>query len=122
MQPGGPCWGKLIRGLSVRIVSLLILIVSEPGDVSKSQGVAGCTSDFDTSVKACSECQKVKHSSKDRLKVTFSSVLQEECFLNLEAPIMRVCGYDTPFPHIFEPFYIPDKWKCFDAIKRMINY
>lgn len=52
----------------------------------------------------------------------FSFSLQEECFLNLEAPISRVCGYDTPFPHIFEPFYIPDKWKCFDAIKRMINY
>ncbi|XP_029361213.1 2-oxoisovalerate dehydrogenase subunit beta, mitochondrial [Echeneis naucrates] len=51
-----------------------------------------------------------------------SSTVQEECFLNLEAPIARVCGYDTPFPHIFEPFYIPDKWKCFDAIKRMINY
>ncbi|KAF3840149.1 hypothetical protein F7725_018866 [Dissostichus mawsoni] len=39
-----------------------------------------------------------------------SSSVQEECFLNLEAPISRVCGYDTPFPHIFEPFYIPDKW------------
>uniref|UniRef100_A0A8C7XET6 3-methyl-2-oxobutanoate dehydrogenase (2-methylpropanoyl-transferring) n=1 Tax=Oryzias sinensis TaxID=183150 RepID=A0A8C7XET6_9TELE len=51
-----------------------------------------------------------------------SSTVQEECFLNLEAPISRVCGYDTPFPHIFEPFYIPDKWKCFEAIKRMINY
>ncbi|TWW79618.1 2-oxoisovalerate dehydrogenase subunit beta, mitochondrial [Takifugu rubripes] len=51
-----------------------------------------------------------------------SSTVQEECFLNLEAPIRRVCGYDTPFPHIFEPFYIPDKWKCFEAIKRMINY
>ncbi|XP_012728424.2 2-oxoisovalerate dehydrogenase subunit beta, mitochondrial [Fundulus heteroclitus] len=51
-----------------------------------------------------------------------SSTVQEECFLNLEAPIARVCGYDTPFPHIFEPFYIPDKWKCFEAIKRMINY
>lgn len=48
--------------------------------------------------------------------------LQEECFLSLEAPITRVCGYDTPFPHIFEPFCIPDKWKCFEAVKRMINY
>jgi 2-oxoisovalerate dehydrogenase E1 component beta subunit len=47
---------------------------------------------------------------------------QEECFLNLEAPIARVCGYDTPFPHIFEPFYIPDKWKCFDAVKKLISY
>uniref|UniRef100_V9KTA9 2-oxoisovalerate dehydrogenase subunit beta, mitochondrial n=1 Tax=Callorhinchus milii TaxID=7868 RepID=V9KTA9_CALMI len=51
-----------------------------------------------------------------------SSTVQEECFLNLEAPINRVCGYDTPFPHVFEPFYIPDKWKCFDAIRKMINY
>uniref|UniRef100_A0A8P0PG38 3-methyl-2-oxobutanoate dehydrogenase (2-methylpropanoyl-transferring) n=1 Tax=Canis lupus familiaris TaxID=9615 RepID=A0A8P0PG38_CANLF len=51
-----------------------------------------------------------------------SSTVQEECFLNLEAPISRVCGYDTPFPHIFEPFYIPDKWKCYDALRKMINY
>ncbi|KAM4043732.1 2-oxoisovalerate dehydrogenase subunit beta, mitochondrial [Anomaloglossus baeobatrachus] len=51
-----------------------------------------------------------------------SATVQEECFLNLEAPIARVCGYDTPFPHIFEPFYIPDKWKCFDALRKMINY
>ncbi|NXD08168.1 ODBB dehydrogenase, partial [Nothocercus nigrocapillus] len=51
-----------------------------------------------------------------------SSTVQEECFLNLEAPIARVCGYDTPFPHIFEPFYIPDKWKCYDALRKMINY
>ncbi|XP_055759224.1 2-oxoisovalerate dehydrogenase subunit beta, mitochondrial-like isoform X3 [Salvelinus fontinalis] len=51
-----------------------------------------------------------------------SSTVQEECFLNLEAPIARVCGYDTPFPHIFEPFYIPDKWKCFDAVKKLISY
>uniref|UniRef100_A0A8C4RPD4 2-oxoisovalerate dehydrogenase subunit beta, mitochondrial n=1 Tax=Erpetoichthys calabaricus TaxID=27687 RepID=A0A8C4RPD4_ERPCA len=51
-----------------------------------------------------------------------SSTVQEECFLNLEAPIARVCGYDTPFPHIFEPFYIPDKWKCLEAVKKMLNY
>ncbi|XP_057268427.1 2-oxoisovalerate dehydrogenase subunit beta, mitochondrial isoform X2 [Pezoporus wallicus] len=50
------------------------------------------------------------------------TICKEECFLNLEAPISRVCGYDTPFPHIFEPFYIPDKWKCYDAILKMINY
>ena len=47
---------------------------------------------------------------------------QEHCFLNLEAPIQRVCGWDTPFPHIFEPFYLPDKWRCFEALKKIINY
>ena len=60
--------------------------------------------------------------NKKFLKSTIWILLQEECFLNLEAPISRVCGYDTPFPHIFEPFYIPDKWKCYDALRKMINY
>ncbi|XP_008683082.1 2-oxoisovalerate dehydrogenase subunit beta, mitochondrial isoform X2 [Ursus maritimus] len=55
-------------------------------------------------------------------EVTEIPTAEEECFLNLEAPISRVCGYDTPFPHIFEPFYIPDKWKCYDALRKMINY
>lgn len=51
-----------------------------------------------------------------------ASSIQAECFLNLEAPIQRVCGYDTPFPHIFEPFFMPDKWRCFEAIKKLVNY
>ncbi|XP_022081743.1 2-oxoisovalerate dehydrogenase subunit beta, mitochondrial-like isoform X1 [Acanthaster planci] len=51
-----------------------------------------------------------------------TATVQAECFLHLEAPIQRVCGYDTPFPHIFEPFYLPDKWRCLEAIKKMINY
>ncbi len=28
--------------------------------------------------------------------------IQERCFLHLEAPPQRVCGYDTPFPLVFE--------------------
>jgi 2-oxoisovalerate dehydrogenase E1 component beta subunit len=48
--------------------------------------------------------------------------IQENCFLNLEAPVQRVCGHDTPFPLIFEPFYLPDKWRCFDAVKKIIDF
>ena len=51
-----------------------------------------------------------------------SAKLQEECFTSLEAPIRRVCGYDTPFPHIHEAFYYPDRFKIFEAIKQTINY
>ncbi|XP_028412256.1 2-oxoisovalerate dehydrogenase subunit beta, mitochondrial-like [Dendronephthya gigantea] len=51
-----------------------------------------------------------------------ASTIQEHCFLSLEAPIQRVCGWDTPFPHIFEPFYIPDKWRCFEAIKKVTSF
>lgn len=51
-----------------------------------------------------------------------AAAVQRECFLHLEAPVERVCGFDTPFPHIFEPFYLPDKWRCFDAIKKLMKY
>ncbi|CAL7934045.1 unnamed protein product [Xylocopa violacea] len=50
------------------------------------------------------------------------STVQEECFLHLEAPIQRVTGWDSPFPHVFEPFYLPDKWRCFAAVRNILNY
>ncbi|KRT84793.1 hypothetical protein AMK59_454, partial [Oryctes borbonicus] len=48
--------------------------------------------------------------------------IQEECFLYLEAPVARVTGYDTPFPYVFEPFYLPDKWRCLQAVHNLLNY
>lgn len=51
-----------------------------------------------------------------------SSTIQEQCFLNLEAPVQRVCGWDTPFPLTNEPFYVPDKFRCFEAIKKVVEY
>mmetsp|Transcript_17336 Transcript_17336/g.22680 ORF Transcript_17336/g.22680 Transcript_17336/m.22680 type:complete len:405 (+) Transcript_17336:325-1539(+) len=51
-----------------------------------------------------------------------SAVVQEKCFLNLEAPIQRVCGYDTPFPLVFEKMYVPDSLKNFEAIRRVMDY
>nr|MBV6628788.1 alpha-ketoacid dehydrogenase subunit beta [Oceanococcus sp. HetDA_MAG_MS8] len=35
------------------------------------------------------------------------SLVQEHCFWHLEAPIARVTGWDTPYPHAFEWHYFP---------------
>lgn len=51
-----------------------------------------------------------------------SSKIQERCFLHLESPIKRVCGYDTPFPLVFEPIYLPDQFKLYQAIQDSVNY
>lgn len=48
--------------------------------------------------------------------------VQEECFLSLEAPIKRVCGYDTPFPLVFEQYYIPDEFKNLEAIRYVTEF
>jgi len=51
-----------------------------------------------------------------------TATVQKECFLNLEAPVQRVCGFDTPFPLSNEPFYVPDKYRCFEAIKASLEF
>jgi len=51
-----------------------------------------------------------------------SSTIQEECFLSLESPTQRVCGYDTPFPLVFEKYYVPDYLKVLEAIKTSVKY
>jgi len=50
------------------------------------------------------------------------SKVQEQCFLRLESPIQRVCGWDTPFPLVFEKFYVPDMIRCYHAIKKSLEY
>lgn len=59
--------------------------------------------------------------SYKKLRISNISI-QDECFLYLEAPVQRVTGWDTPFPHVYEPFYIPNKYRCLAAIKKLINY
>jgi 2-oxoisovalerate dehydrogenase E1 component beta subunit len=51
-----------------------------------------------------------------------AAAIQERCFLSLEAPIRRVCGYDTPFPLAFEKAYVPDALRNFEAIKESVRY
>jgi 2-oxoisovalerate dehydrogenase E1 component beta subunit len=50
------------------------------------------------------------------------ATIQERCFLSLESPIQRVCGYDTPFPLVFEKYYIPDALKNLEAIRHVAEF
>lgn len=45
------------------------------------------------------------------------SIVQEECFWHLEAPIQRVAGWDTPYPHAFEWEYFPGQTRVAAALK-----
>ncbi|SFX48387.1 alpha-ketoacid dehydrogenase subunit beta [Marinospirillum alkaliphilum] len=48
--------------------------------------------------------------------------LQESCFLYLESPILRVTGWDTPFPLALEKEYFPNELRTLDAIKASVGY
>ncbi|KFI31228.1 MULTISPECIES: alpha-ketoacid dehydrogenase subunit beta [Haematobacter] len=36
-----------------------------------------------------------------------AALVQQECFYHLEAPVRRVAGWDTPYPHVHEWSYFP---------------
>lgn len=47
--------------------------------------------------------------------------IMENCFYNLEAPIMRCCGLDTPFPLTLEKEYLPDAYRVQKAVIDTLN-
>jgi len=50
-----------------------------------------------------------------------SAQVQEACFWHLEAPIERVTGWDTPYPHAHEWAYFPTQARVGDALKRVME-
>jgi len=50
-----------------------------------------------------------------------SALVQEHCFYHLEAPIERVAGWDTPYPHAFEWQYFPGPARVVAAMKRAVE-
>jgi len=49
------------------------------------------------------------------------ATVQEACFWNLEAPIQRVTGWDTPYPHAFEWEYFPGPARIAQALKGVME-
>jgi 2-oxoisovalerate dehydrogenase E1 component subunit beta len=50
-----------------------------------------------------------------------AATVQEECFWHLQAPIMRVTGWDTPYPHAFEWEYFPGQQRVADALVHVME-
>jgi 2-oxoisovalerate dehydrogenase E1 component beta subunit len=50
-----------------------------------------------------------------------SATIQEQCFWDLEAPIERVAGWDTPYPHAFEWEYFPGQKRVAIALEKLMR-
>lgn len=50
-----------------------------------------------------------------------SALVQERCFYHLEAPIQRVAGWDTPYPHAFEWEYFPGPARVAAGLRRSLE-
>ncbi len=50
-----------------------------------------------------------------------SALVQERCFYHLEAPVERVTGFDTPYPHSLEWAYFPGPVRITTAIEKIMK-
>ena len=49
--------------------------------------------------------------------------ITEQCFYSLEAPVLRVGGFDTPYPPSrLEEYYLPDLDRILDAVDRTMTF
>ncbi|WP_414903386.1 alpha-ketoacid dehydrogenase subunit beta [Sphingomonas flavalba] len=81
--------------------------------------------DIDTitaSVEKTGRCMIVHEATRTSgFGAELSAQVQERCFHALEAPIARVTGYDTPYPHSLEWAYFPGPVRIGEALKKILK-
>jgi 2-oxoisovalerate dehydrogenase E1 component beta subunit len=81
--------------------------------------------DLDTvleSVKKTGRCVVVHEATKTSgFGAELAATVQEHCFYHLEAPIERVAGWDTPYPHATEWAYFPGPARVGAAFQRAVE-
>ena len=50
-----------------------------------------------------------------------AATIQNDCFYHLEAPVSRLAGWDTPYPHAFEWQYFPGKKRMVAGIRKVME-
>jgi pyruvate dehydrogenase E1 component beta subunit len=51
-----------------------------------------------------------------------AALLAEQALTSLQAPVLRVTGYDTPFPYTLEHSYLPDAPRALRAIEHVMTF
>jgi len=76
------------------------------------------------SVEKTGRCVIVHEAPKTAgLGAEIATIIQERCFLNLQAPVQRVCGFDTVMPYYkLELDYLPDAKRIGESIHQCLAY
>lgn len=101
---------KELRDLKIELIDLRTVIPFDQETVIES-------------VKKTGRCVIVHEATKNGgIGAEVTARVQEHCFSRLEAPVKRVCGWDTPFPLVFEKLYVPDQIRILDALIETAQY
>ncbi|PWN31468.1 putative branched-chain alpha-keto acid dehydrogenase e1-beta [Meira miltonrushii] len=99
-----------VRNASVELIDLRTILPWDRKTVAESVAKTGrCVIVHEAPITAGAGAEIAAH-------------LQQACFLNLEAPVRRIGGFDTPFPHVHETWYKPGPIQIMDGLVRSLTY
>ena len=97
------------KGVDAEIIDLRTLV---PLDIAA----------IEASVKKTGKCLIIHEATRTGgFGAELSALVQERCFYHLEAPIERVTGFDTPYPHSLEWAYFPGPVRIGEAVDRLLK-
>lgn len=120
--------------VSVFAYGAMIPVVSQAADQAKNIGISVEIIDIRTlvpldtetiinSVKKTGKAVIVHEASKTGgFGAEISAIIAEKALDYLEAPVLRVTGFDTPFPYTLESVYLPDFRRVLEAIEKVYSY
>ena len=77
---------------------------------------------IEESVRKTGRCMVVHEATRTGgFGAELSALVQERCFYHLEAPVERVTGFDTPYPHSLEWAYFPGPVRIGQALKKLLK-
>jgi len=77
---------------------------------------------IEASVRKTGRCMIIHEATRTSgFGAELSALVQERCFYHLEAPIERVTGFDTPYPHSLEWAYFPGPVRIGEALKKVMK-
>jgi 2-oxoisovalerate dehydrogenase E1 component beta subunit len=77
---------------------------------------------IEESVKKTGRCLVVHEATRTSgFGAELAALVQERCFYHLEAPVIRVTGWDTPYPHSMEWAYFPGPVRLGLALRKALE-
>ncbi len=77
---------------------------------------------IEASVKKTGRCLIVHEATRTSgFGAELAASVQERCFYHLEAPVARVTGFDTPYPHSLEWAYFPGPVRIATALETILK-
>lgn len=98
------------QGIDVRVVDLRTLLPLDEEGVLEHARQVGRVVTLHEAPRFCGYGAEI------------SALIAERAIEYMEAPVVRVAGFDTPFPNTLEHHYMPDDRRVLDAIEKVHGF